>query len=217
LNNAMLGIHDFALFVAAGLLLNITPGPDLLYVVGRSTAQGARAGAAAALGIGVGCFVHIAAAALGLSAILAASATAFSIVKIVGAAYLVYVGLSILWNLRKPADSGAMTRTSLETAQLRTVFTQGFLTNALNPKVALFFLAFVPQFIDADAANKALAFLLLGLVFNFTGTIWNLLVAWFTARTLGGLRASRAGRWLNGCIGATFVYLGVRLALAKQG
>ena len=213
----MLGIHDFALFVAAGLLLNITPGPDLLYVVGRSTAQGVRAGAAAALGIGAGCFVHIAAAALGLSAILAASATAFSIVKVIGAAYLVYVGLSLLWSVRKSVDALTVNRTPLETAHLRTVFTQGFLTNALNPKVALFFLAFVPQFIDADASNKALAFLLLGLVFNFTGTLWNLLVAWLTARTLGGLKTSRIGRWLNGCIGAMFVYLGVRLALAKQG
>jgi threonine/homoserine/homoserine lactone efflux protein len=212
----MFGIHDFALFVAAGLLLNITPGPDLLYVVGRSTAQGARAGVAAALGIGAGCFVHIAAAALGLSAILATSAMAFSIVKAIGAAYLVYVGLSLLWSIRTQAHRPTDHR-SLATAKLRTVFTQGFLTNALNPKVALFFLAFVPQFIDAAATNKALAFLLLGLVFNCTGTLWNLLVAWFTARSLGGLKASGFGRWLNGCIGAMFVYLGIRLALAKQG
>jgi threonine/homoserine/homoserine lactone efflux protein len=212
----MLGIHDFTLFVIAGLLLNITPGPDLLYVIGRSTTQGASAGAAAALGIGAGCFVHIAAAALGLSAILAASATAFAIVKLIGAVYLVYVGISLLWSLRSKVEARSLGQ-SVPSAPLRTVFTQGFLTNALNPKVALFFLAFVPQFIDAGSANKPLAFLALGLVFNFTGTIWNLIVAWFTARTLGGLKRTRFAAWLNGCVGAVFVYLGVRLAFAKQG
>jgi threonine/homoserine/homoserine lactone efflux protein len=210
----MLGIHDFTLFVIAGLLLNITPGPDMLYVIGRSTAQGTRAGAAAALGIGAGCFVHIAAAALGLSAILSASATAFTIVKVMGAAYLVYVGLSLLWSLRRTAISSDAAM--LKPVSLRSVFTQGFLTNALNPKVALFFLAFVPQFIDVSSPHASLAFLLLGLVFNFTGTLWNLLVAWFAARTIGGLKTTRFAAWLNGCVGAVFVYLGVRLAFAKQ-
>jgi threonine/homoserine/homoserine lactone efflux protein len=213
----MFGIHDFTLFVIAGLLLNITPGPDLLYVIGRSSTQGVRAGAAAALGIGAGCFVHIAAAALGLSAILAASATAFAIVKLVGAVYLVYVGLSLLWGLRRAAPSRDVPSPRLRADSLRTVFTQGFLTNALNPKVALFFLAFVPQFIDVHSTRKSLAFLLLGLVFNVTGTLWNLIVAWFTARTIGGLKSSRFAAWLNGCVGAVFVYLGVRLAFAKQG
>src|SRR5687768_5906692 len=143
----MLGIHDFTLFVMAGLLLNITPGPDLLYVIGRSTTQGASAGAAAALGIGAGCFVHIAAAAFGLSAILAASATAFAIVRLIGALYLVYVGLSLLRSLKSKPQAQSPDE-NIPIASLRSVFTQGFLTNALNPKVALFFLAFVPQFID---------------------------------------------------------------------
>lgn len=211
----MFGIHDFGLFVIAGLLLNITPGPDLMYIVGRSSTQGATAGAAAAFGIGAGCFVHIAAAALGLSAILAASASAFTIVKMIGAAYLVYVGVTLLWSLRA-ATQTAHTARPVTPAPLRSIFTQGFLTNVLNPKVALFFLAFVPQFIDVHAPSKTLAFLVLGLVFNTNGTLWNLLVAWFTARTLGGLKRTRFAAWLNGCVGALFVYLGIKLALARQ-
>lgn len=211
----MLGIHDFGLFVIAGLLLNITPGPDLMYIVGRSAAQGVKAGAAAALGIGAGCFVHIAAAALGLSAILAASATAFAIVKTIGAAYLVYVGVSLLWSLRAGLAPPTQARREVAPAPLRAVFMQGFLTNVLNPKVALFFLAFVPQFIDVHSPSKTLAFLVLGLVFNTNGTIWNLLVAWFAARTIGGLKSTRFATWLNGSIGALFVYLGIKLAFAK--
>lgn len=170
----MYGIHDFGLFVAAGLLLNISPGPDMALVVGRSLRDGARAGAVAALGIGAGAFVHIAAAAVGLSVLVASSALAFTIVKWLGAAYLLVIGLSLLLARSPDAAAGA----PLPPAALRVVFLQGFLTNVLNPKVALFFLAFLPQFIDPAAANKALAFVLLGLVFNLTGTAWNLVVAW---------------------------------------
>src|SRR5271167_2099108 len=140
----MLGIHDLWLFVLAGLLLNITPGPDTLYIVGRSSTQGARAGAVAALGIGAGALVHICAAALGLSAILAASATAFNTVKIIGAVYLLYVGIGLIRSAAAIAAPPIATERRL--ASLRGIFLQGFLTNVLNPKVALFFLAFLPQF-----------------------------------------------------------------------
>ncbi|HEY2970178.1 MAG TPA: LysE family translocator [Casimicrobiaceae bacterium] len=208
----MFGTHDFLLFVAAGVLLNITPGPDMLYIIGRSSSQGWRAGAAAALGIGAGCVVHIVAAALGLSAILAASATAFALLKIIGAAYLVYVGVSLICS--SPHGRRAI---ALGPAKLRTVFVQGFLTNVLNPKVALFFLAFLPQFIDADAPSKPLAFLFLGAVFNFNGTLWNLLVAWSAARFTVGIERTKLAAWFNRCIGGLFVYLGVRLVFAKQG
>ena len=211
----MFGTHDFLLFVAAGVLLNITPGPDMLYIIGRSTTQGWRAGASAALGIGAGCVVHIAAAALGLSAVLAASATAFTILKIVGAVYLVYVGISLIRAAR--TSSPAAPRVALAPATLRTVFIQGFLTNVLNPKVALFFLAFLPQFIDSDAPSKPLAFLFLGAVFNFNGTLWNLLVAWSAARFKLGMERTKLAGWFNRCIGGLFVYLGVRLAFARQG
>ena len=211
----MWGTHDFALFVAAGLLLNVTPGPDMLYVIGRSTAQGLRAGAAAALGIGAGCVVHTVAAALGLSALLAASATAFSILQFAGAAYLVYVGVSLIRSSTLP--SREMPSAALVPVALRSVFVQGFLTNVLNPKVALFFLAFLPQFIDPNAPSKPLALLFLGAVFNLNGTLWNLFVAWSAARMSAGMKHSRLASWFNRCIGGFFVYLGVRLAFAKQG
>ena len=210
----MLGTHDLLLFVASGVLLNITPGPDMLYVVARSTAQGARAGAAAALGIAAGCLVHIMAAAFGLSAVIAASATAFTALKVLGAIYLVYVGLSLIFASR--ASPTAMASVKFAPAKLRAIFVQGFLTNALNPKVALFFLALLPQFIDADATSKPLAFLFLGAIFNVNGTLWNLLVAWSAARFGSGLQHTRFAVWLNRCIGGVLVYIGVRIALAKH-
>ena len=206
----MFGTHDLWLFVVSGLLLNVTPGPDMLYVIGRSTSQGWRAGAAAALGVTGGCFVHIAAAALGISALVTASATAFTILKIAGAIYLVYVGISLL---RAPRLGAAK---PLAQAGTREIFMQGFLTNALNPKVALFFLALLPQFIAADATAKPLAFLLLGVIFTFNGTLWNLFVAWGAARMTGAI-GSRAVAWIQRCIGGFFVVLGLRLALADEG
>jgi threonine/homoserine/homoserine lactone efflux protein len=208
------GIHDLWLFVLSGLLLNITPGPDTLYIVGRSSAQGWPAGAVAALGIGAGALVHICAAALGLSAILAASAAAFTAVKIVGAAYLVYVGISLIRSkssTQKPAIVGN------RPTSMRGIFFQGFLTNILNPKVALFFLAFLPQFVSSDAPSKPLAFLFLGAIFDFNGTIWNLLVAWSTARISSRLGTSDQFKtWFSRCVGSLFVFVGIRLALARD-
>jgi len=211
----MLGAHDLALFIGSGLLLNVTPGPDTLYIVGRSTTQGLRAGVAAALGIGAGTLVHISAAALGLSAILATSAGAFTLIKLLGAAYLVYVGLALVFSSQTPLD--AAHAASIVPAPLRTVFVQGFLTNVLNPKVALFFLAFLPQFVESDAASQPIAFLFLGLVFNVNGTLWNLLVAWSAARVTAGLRQRAAVvKWFNRCVGGIFVALGIRLALVRR-
>jgi threonine/homoserine/homoserine lactone efflux protein len=207
------GIHNLGLFVVSGLLLNVTPGADTLYIVARGTTQGMRAGAVAALGIGAGCIVHTLAAALGLSAIIATSATAFALVKWIGAAYLVYLGLSLL-----ASRSGTGAAAPLPPASLRRVFAQGFLTNVLNPKVALFFLAFLPQFIAADAPHKALAFLLLGAIFNINGTLWNLFVAWSAGGLSRRLAVPRtAAAWLRRSVGAMFVVLGLRLALAERG
>jgi threonine/homoserine/homoserine lactone efflux protein len=211
----VLGTHDLWLFVLSGFLLNITPGPDTLYIVGRGSTQGWRAGAVAALGIGAGTLVHICAAALGLSAILAASATAFIVVKIIGAAYLLYVGISLI---RSAGASRSSPSTVLaRPAPLRSIFVQGFLTNVLNPKVALFFLAFLPQFVASDASSKPLAFLFLGGIFDFNGTLWNLFVAWSTARLSSRLAPSAVfKRWFNRCVGSVFVFIGIRLALAHE-
>lgn len=211
----MFGTHDLWLFVLSGFLLNITPGPDTLYIVGRSSTQGGRAGAIAALSIGAGTLVHIAAAALGLSAILAASATAFATVKIVGAAYLLYVGISLI---RAAGENRSSTGAIIvRPASIRGIFVQGFFTNVLNPKVALFFLAFLPQFVAADASSKPLAFLLLGAIFDFNGTIWNLFVAWSTAKLSNTLAPSAAfKRWFKRCVGTLFICIGIRLALAHD-
>ena len=212
----MFGTHDLMLFVLSGLLLNVTPGPDTLYIVGRSTAQGFRAGATAALGIGAGIVVHITAAALGLSALLALSSAAFTVVKLIGAVYLVYVGLTLIRSTGAGSDRAGVA--ALAHAPLSTIFVQGFLTNVLNPKVALFFLAFLPQFVEPDAPSKPLAFLFLGAIFNLNGTLWNLIVAASAARIAGGIRRHAAfTRWFNRAVGCVFVYLGIRLALAKDG
>lgn len=211
----MLGTHDLWLFVLSGLLLNITPGPDTLYIVGRSSTQGWRAGAVAALGIGTGVLVHVCAAALGLSAILAASTAAFTAVKIIGAAYLVYVGISLIRS--KSSAQSPPAASNNRPTPIRGIFLQGFLTNVLNPKVALFFLAFLPQFVLADAPSKPLAFLFLGVIFDFNGTIWNLLVAWSTARISSRLAASdHFKKWFNRCVGSVFVFVGIRLALTHD-
>jgi threonine/homoserine/homoserine lactone efflux protein len=210
----MFGIHNLGLFVISGLLLNITPGVDFLYVLGRGASRGFTSGVWAALGIGAGCFVHILAAALGLSAVLAASASAFTVVKWIGAAYLLYMGISML---RQRAGLKFSLPTALQRQSFAQVFWQGFATNVLNPKVALFFLAFVPQFIDVHSPTKVQAFLLLGAIFNINGTIWNIFVAWasaFLARQLEA--ASRIRLWLNRCLGAMFVALGIKLALADR-
>lgn len=214
----MLGIHDLPLFVASGLLLNLAPGPDSLLVMSRSAAQGWRAGSAAALGIGAGTFVHVFAAALGLSALLATSTAAFTIVKYVGAAYLLYVGLAMLRGRPSSARESEPAAATTRPVAYRKLFLQGLLTNVLNPKVAMFFLAFVPQFISPQSPDKALAFIALGCIFNVGGVAWCHVLAVSSAFAGHRLRASRAvAVWLNRLIGVVFVSFGIRLALADKG
>jgi threonine/homoserine/homoserine lactone efflux protein len=220
----MLGIHELWLFIISGLLLNITPGPDTAYIVGRSVQLGWRGGAAAALGIGTGCLVHVFAASIGLSALLAASSVAFTVIKWAGGAYLCFIGVTMLLSRSQTpaentsAESGAIAQhqISLRQIPLRQVFWQGALTNVLNPKVALFFLAFLPQFVAADSPHKAFAFLLLGLIFVCNGTLWCLGVAAFASKAAGRIRQShQAWYWINRALGGLFVYLGVRVALLQ--
>src|ERR1051325_3118418 len=160
-------IHNFALFLTAGILLNLIPGPDTAYILGCSMAQGREAGIASAFGISVGSMFHTGAAALGLSAFLATTAWAFTAVKFVGAAYLIFLGARMLFQKQSGLPIPGRFRGSGSAAAFR----QGILTNILNPKVALFFLAFLPQFIDPAAPSKVAAFLLLGFTFVFTGTL----------------------------------------------
>jgi threonine/homoserine/homoserine lactone efflux protein len=214
----MPGVEHLGLFVLAGLLLNLTPGPDVLFIVTHGLRHGTRCGMVAALGITAGCFVHIAAAALGVGALLAASSTAFNLLKWAGAAYLLYMG----WNLlRKPGDLPGLMASASAPVELApaawAVFLRGFWTNVLNPKVALFFLAFVPQFIAPDAAQPALLFLLLGLVFSVNGLFVNLGWAWAAATLARHVKAVRHSlRWLDRAAGALFIGFGLRLALADN-
>ena len=210
----MAGIQHLWLFIVSGLLLNITPGPDSLFIMARSATQGWRAGFVACWGVGSGVFVHVFAAALGLSALLAASATAFAVVKVIGAAYLVWIGIGML---RAKGDVPQAVEAAPRTIAYRDIFRQGFLTNVLNPKVALFFLAFVPQFIAPDATSKPLAFIVLGAIFDINGMLWCHALALFTAFASRRLKVGAAvGRWLNRTMGAVFVALGARLALASR-
>lgn len=214
-----LAIHDLPLFLAAALLVNLTPGPDMLFVAGSSAAQGQRAGVMAALGVGAGCLLHVALAAVGLSALLAASATAFGVVKWVGAVYLVWVGITMLRAAAARAErASAMLPQGV--SRVSRVFWQGAWTNALNPKVALFFLAFLPQFIVPGAPHQALSFLTLGLVFTAGGVAVNLGVALLTDRLRAGLAgrggSARVGSWLKRAAGVLFVGLGLKLALGSR-
>jgi len=222
-----LGITHLGLFIVAGIVLNLTPGPDVLYILAQGAKGGRRAGSAAALGIVAGCFVHILAAALGLSALVAASSTAFTVLKWLGAAYLVYVGWGMFRSVKR-SDLIAVSPLDIRARGqkgLKTIFVNGFWTNVLNPKVALFFLAFVPQFITPDATHKTLAFLALGLVFNLNSLWINLGYGWLGAsvaaavgRQQSPLWAGVMGRvhWLERLAGATFIAFGLKLALTDN-
>ena len=217
----MFGTHDLWLFILSGIALNILPGPDSLYIIGRSASQGYKAGSVAAMGIASGTLVHIFAAAFGLSAILATSATAFMVVKIIGALYLFYIGLSMLLaKAKKPElamDSSHLIASQAVATPLTRIFSQGFLTNVLNPKVALFFLAFVPQFIDADAPNKALSFIFLGIIFNINGQLWCQFLAWSSSSISHRMkRNDTVNLWLTRATGGLFGYFGIKLVLSEQ-
>lgn len=208
----MFGTQHLALFVVSGILLNLTPGQDTLYIVGRSVSQGRRAGLLSVLGIVSGSVIHTLAAAFGLSAILATSAQAFVAVKLAGAMYLVYLGIQMLRD--RPAGVGTATAFTPERGWA--VYRAGLLTNVLNPKVALFFLAFLPQFVASTAESRVLSFLFLGGVFIFNGTLWCLVLVWGASAMSRGLREHAAsGQFLKRATGVLFVGLGVRLAVSK--
>lgn len=208
----MIDTTQLALFMAATLALNLAPGPDMLYVSTRSLTQGRRAGTISALGIAAGTLVHTIAIASGLAALLRAVPLAYDIVRLAGAAYLIWLGVQAL-----RARSGPLREVALDRAGEWVVFRQGMLTNLLNPKVALFFLAFLPQFVRADAASVAVQIVLLGCLFNISGTLVNIAVAhlagyardWFA----GGGRGQTIFRWLTGTV---FIGLGLRLALERR-
>lgn len=219
------GVDHLGVFIAAGLLLNLTPGPDVLFIVSQGLRSGARAGVVAALGITAGCLVHVVAATVGIGALVAASATAFTVLKWLGAAYLLYTGVRLLLSRQVPMDLNAANGQPVGLGaqgnpRLRQVFARAFLTNALNPKVALFFLAFLPQFIAPGRPDASWSFLALGLLFTFNSAWVNIgygLVAAWLAGLAGRMAAlARSMVWLDRLAGVLFVGFGLRLALSER-
>jgi threonine/homoserine/homoserine lactone efflux protein len=198
-------------FMAATLALNFTPGADMAYVVARSLGQGRRAGILSALAITVGCMVHIGLATLGLAALLAHSPLTFRLLQYAGAAYLLYIAWRLLLEGARPEDASA------PSASDRRIFAQGVLTNVLNPKVALFMLAFLPQFVDPARGSPTIQMLILGALFCVSGTIVNAGVALLTARAgraVGG--SSLAAFWLRRVSAGVLALVAVRLVLAAK-
>ncbi|WP_109829674.1 LysE family translocator [Reichenbachiella versicolor] len=211
----MFGITNFEAFLLAGIVLNLTPGADTMYILGRSISQGKKAGIFSALGIATGALVHCLFAVLGLSILLAKSALVFEMVKYAGAAYLIYLGLKMLFS--KSDEKFELSDMEHQKIDYRKIYFSGILTNVLNPKVALFFLAFLPQFINPEYANSFLPFLVLGSTFVTTGTIWCLTLAIFSSKLSNGLRQNYSfKKWLDKITGGMFIVLGVKLALSKK-
>lgn len=206
-------IENFWMFAITAILLNLTPGNDMLYVAARSTSQGSKAGIVSSLGIMVGCMVHILAAMVGLSALIAKSALAFDIIKYLGAGYLIYLGARALISKKKKLHIDI----PIKKRSLKNIFWQGVFTNVLNPKVALFFLAFLPQFIILQTENTAWQVLFLGTWFNIGGTLINIIVS---------LLFGRVGKWLNDSpkfiqwqekiTGTILIALGIKVALSSK-
>lgn len=211
----MFGIVQFPLFLIAVTALNLTPGPDIAYVAGQSIAQGRRAGILSALGVSLGGCAHTVACAIGLTALIAASPGAFTAIKWIGAAYLTYLGIRMLLPAAGAVASGSAP--AAPNLSRGTLLFRGFMTNASNPKVLLFYIAFFPQFVSADSPHKTAAFLVLGAVFVTLGLLNDCVVAWLAATAARAVRSKPAvRRWIDRVIGAGFIGLGVRLALTER-
>lgn len=205
----MYGIENYIGFIVAGILLNLTPGADTMYILTRSITQGRKAGIYSVLGITSGGLIHTTFAAFGLSIILAKSALAFSIVKYIGVAYLVYLGIKMVTERNNLFDNKSQ---KIETTDLFKIYRQGLLTNVLNPKVALFFLSLLPQFINPHYATGPIPFLILGVTFMTTGTIWCLILAYSASFITNTLRDNdRIGKMMQKISGFIFILLGIKI------
>jgi RhtB (resistance to homoserine/threonine) family protein len=213
----MFGITHFEFFIVAVFLLNVTPGPDTAYIVGRSVAQGRGAGLMSALGISAGCCVHSLACAFGLTALLAASTTAFTVIKFAGAIYLIYLGARLIFARPAAQTTESDARAVDAPKSLKQLFLQGFWTNVLNPKVVLFFVSFFPQFVTTGSEHKTFAFLTLGAVFVVMSMLWNSFVAWIAGSVTQRFSGKPSvKKWLDRGVGSAFVGLGIKLATASR-
>lgn len=208
----MYGIQNFELFCLSAIVLSVTPGPDTFYILGRAMSQGTKSANASVLGISTGVLVHTIAAAIGLSTILATSAQVFGIIKLIGAAYLIYLGVTLILASR---DTDAMGKTHLPVLSFWRIYRQGVITNVLNPKVALFFLSFLPQFIDPSRGSVN-TFIFLGLVYVFICTAWYFILAGFSSAIATVFKKKpQSIRTMNKISGGIFIVLGINLAFLK--
>lgn len=210
----MFGIENYLGFIIAAIVLNLTPGADTMYILTRSVSQGRNAGLVSVAGIMSGCVVHVLCAAFGLSLILSTSAIVFTLVKWAGALYLVYLGIKVFLEKNNTFDT---LKSENAPGDLMKIYKQGVLTNVLNPKVGLFFLSFLPQFINPEYANGPIPFLILGGTFLVTGTLWCLVLAFSAALMTNTLRNNKmAGPLLQKLSGIIFIGFGLKLALGKN-
>jgi len=209
----MFGIENYVGFILAGILLNLTPGADTMYILTRSISQGRRAGYYSVLGIGTGALIHTTLASFGLSIILAKSAFAFNLIKYMGVAYLVYLGIRMIIDKNNLFDNKNQ---KMETTDLFRIYRQGLLTNLFNPKVALFFLSFLPQFINPHFANGPIPFLILGFTFMTTGTLWCFFLAYSASLISQTLRNNdKIGKIMQKVSGFVFIGLGLKILTDK--
>jgi threonine/homoserine/homoserine lactone efflux protein len=207
-------VHSYLLFVGASIVLVLVPGPDMIYMLSRCIAQGRKAGLMAAIGFNLGGYAHLMAAVLGLSAVLATSVVAFTVVKWLGAGYLVYLGISVLRSKSAPIELSAQ---GVPDRAAKTILWQAFLSDVLNPKVAMFFLALLPQFVEPQAPHPTLQILFLGVTVNVIALTGNIALVYLSASVTSALRRnSSVAEWLRKAMGATFVALGLRLAFEKN-
>lgn len=210
----MFGIDNYLGFLIAGIMLNLTPGSDTIYILTRSISQGRKAGVYSVLGITTGGLVHTVLASLGLSVILAKSPAMFAIVKYTGAVYLAYLGLKMIFFdkslFKRPLSDG-------EKIDLKKIYTQGILTNVLNPKVALFFIAFLPQFINPHQTSGPLSFIILGVTFMTTGGVWCLFLAYTASEMTKKMRKNvRIFQIMQKISGLIFIGIGIKMLAHKQ-
>jgi RhtB (resistance to homoserine/threonine) family protein len=210
----MTGIIHFETFLLTGILLNLTPGNDTIFILTKSIGQGKKAGIVSALGIGTGNIVHTIFAAFGLSLIIAKSILLFNVIKFIGAGYLIYLGYKMLTDKSQLNTDGIKTTIKVNYWK---IFRDGIVTNILNPKVALFYIAFLPQFIDPSLKSTILPFLLLGTTFITTGTIWCFILAIFASTLFGKLKQNeKVSRYINKVCGIALVGLGIKVALTER-
>ena len=210
----MENINNFATFLLSGILLNITPGNDTIFILTKSMSQGKKAGIMSVLGISTGTVIHTILAALGLSVIISKSLLVFNLLKFAGAAYLLYLGYQLLISKENIISDS---KTELTTPNFRKIYLDGVLTNVLNPKVALFFISFLPQFIDPNKHNSVFSFLILGFTFTLTGTIWCLILAIFSAKIFRSLKNNgKIAQYINQFCGVVMISLGLKVAFTSR-